>query len=133
MSKADKTVSKGEKTTIKLRAYSGKTEGDVAQSNLSEDQNNALELVKKTAQLQEEKDRSLELQKIIEQLRESLKQEQAKTNEMANMALGLEAKLKELAEQGTHVKKVAELEAKVKDLSEVLGKISGIASAVKPG
>jgi methyl-accepting chemotaxis protein len=126
-------MSDAEKTTIKLRAYPDKAGGDVAQSNLTEDQNNALELVKRTAQLQEEKNKSLELQMTIEQLRESLKQEQTKTAEMANMAVGLEAKVKELGEQETKVKKVAELEAKVKELTEVLGKISSIAAAGKAG
>ena len=126
-------MSNADKTTIKLPVQPGKAVGDAAQSNLSKDQNNALELVKRAAQLQDEKNKSFELQKIIEQLKESLKQEQAKTTEMANMALGLEAKLKELAEQGTNVKKVAELEAKVKELTEALGKISGIASTGKAG
>ena len=125
-------MSNVDKTTIKLRAHPDKAAGNVAQSNLSENQNKALELVKKTAQLEEEKKKSLEYLKTIEQLRESVKQEQAKTAEMANMALGLEAKLKELAGLETKVKKVAELEAKVKELTEVLGKISGIASAGKP-
>ena len=47
-------MSKPDQTTIKIRAYDGKAAGGDAQSNLSEEQNNALELVKKTAQLQEE-------------------------------------------------------------------------------
>lgn len=123
--------SKADKTTIKLRAYPDKAAGDVAQSNLSEDQNNALEQLKKSAQLEEEKKKSLEYLKTIEQLRESLRQEQDKTAEMANMALGLEGKLKGLAELEAKAKKVAELEAKVKELTEVLGRISGIAAAGK--
>jgi len=126
-------MSDKEKTTIKVRAYSKNAEGDVAQNNLTEDQNNALELVKRTAQLQEEKNKSLELQKTIEHLRESLKQEQEKTAEMANMAVGLEAKVKELSRQPTNVNKVAELETRVKELSDALGKISGIASTGKAG
>jgi chromosome segregation ATPase len=126
-------MSDAEKTTIKLRAYPDKAGGDVAQSNLSEDQNNALELVKKTAQLQEEKNKSLELQKTIEQLGESLKQEQANTAGMAKKMAVLETKIKELSEQETQVIKVAELEAKVKELTEALGKIAGIASVGKSG
>lgn len=126
-------MSDAEKTTIKVRAYSDKAKGEVAQSNLTEDQNNALELVKKAAQLQEEKNKVLELQKTIEQLQECLKQEQEKTAEMANMAVGLEAKVKELSKQGTSVKKLAELEAKVKELTDALGKISGIAASGKAG
>jgi methyl-accepting chemotaxis protein len=124
-------MSNADKTTIKLPAHPGKTAGDVAQSNLTEDQDNALELVKRNAQLQEEKNKSLELQMIIEQLRENLKQEQAKTSEMAEKAVILGGKVKELAEQGTQVKKVAELEAKVKELTEALGMISGIAASGK--
>jgi methyl-accepting chemotaxis protein len=126
-------MSDKEKTTIKVRAYSKNADGDIAQNNLTEEQNNALELVKRTAQLQEEKNKSLELQKTIDQLRESLKQEQDKTAEMANMAVGLEAKVKELTKQSSNAKKVAELEARVKELSDALGKISGIASTGKAG
>jgi methyl-accepting chemotaxis protein len=126
-------MSNADKTTIKLPVQPGKAVGDAAQSNLTEDQNNALELVKRTAQLQEEKNKSLELQMTIEHLRESLKQEQAKIAEMAKKTAGLEGKVKELSEQGTNVKKVAELEAKVKELTDVLGKISGIAATGKVG
>jgi hypothetical protein len=118
-------MSNADKTTIKLPAHPGK---EAAQDNLTEDQNNALELVKKTAQLQEEKNRSLEMQMIIEQLQESLKEEQAKSAGMAERAVMLEAKVKELTEQGANVKQVADLEAKVKELTELLGKISGIAA-----
>ena len=126
-------MSNADKTTIKLPVHPGKAAGDVAQSNLTEDQDNALELVKRNAQLQEEKNKSLELQMIIEQLRESLKQEQAKVADMVKKTAGLEGKVKELAEQGTNVKKVAELEAKVKELTEALGMISGIAASGKAG
>jgi uncharacterized protein YlxW (UPF0749 family) len=126
-------MSKPDKTTIKIRAYAGKPAGDDAQSNLSEEQNNALEFVKKTAQLQEEKNRSLEHLKAIGNLQESLKQEQAKTAEMVKVVDALEAQLKALAEQENNVNKVAELEARVKELSEALGKISGIAAAGKTG
>lgn len=125
-------MSNADKTTIKLPVPPGKAVGE-AQNNLTEDQDNALELVKRTAQLKEEKNKSLELQVVIEQLRASLKQEQAKTAEMAEKAVMLEAKVKELAGQGTNVKKVVELEAKVKELTEVLRKISGIAATGKPG
>ena len=125
-------MSDADKTTIKVRAYPDKA-GKVAQSNLTEEQNNALELVKKTALLEEEKKISLEHLKTIEQLQESLKQEKAKTVEMAEKAVMLEAKLKELAGMEVRAKKVVELEAKVKELTEVLGKISGIASTGKTG
>jgi chromosome segregation ATPase len=117
-----------EKSTIKIPAYPGR---DIPRNNLTEEQDNALELVKRNAQLQEEKNRSLELQMTIEQLRESLKLEQEKTNEIAERAVQLEARVEELAGQEGNNKKVAELEAKVMELTEVLRKISGIASAGK--
>ena len=122
-------MSNVDKTTIKIPAYPGK---EAAQNDLTEDQNNALELVKKNAQLQEEKNKSLEMQMIIDQLQESLKEEQAKSAEIAEKAIMLEARVKELTEQGANATKVAELEGRVKELTELLGKISGIASAGKP-
>jgi methyl-accepting chemotaxis protein len=122
-----------EKSTIKIPAYPGKAGREAAQSNLTEEQDNALELVKRTALLQEEKNRSLELQKTIEQLRESLKLEQARADDIAEKAIKLEARVQELSGQESNVKKVVELEAKVKELTEVLRKISGIASAGRPG
>lgn len=122
-----------DETTIKIRAYSDKEERRAPQNNLTEAQNNALELVKKTAQLEEEKKKSLGYLKTIEQLQGSLKQEQAKTAEMAREIAELQAKIRELAGLETKANEVAELEAKVKELSEVLGKISGIAAAGKAG
>lgn len=119
--------------TVKTCAFPGNAKSAASQSNLTEAQEKSLELAKKNAQLEEVKGKLLEHLKTIEQLRESLKQEQAKTAEMANMAVGLEAKVKELSEQETKVKKVTELEAKVKELTEALGKISGIAAAGKAG
>lgn len=127
------TMSNEDKTTINVRAYSGKADDIVPQNNLTGDQNNALELVKKTAQLEEEKRKSLEHLKTIEQLRESLKQEQAKTTEMAKKMAVLEAKVKELSGLETKAKKLAEMEAKVNELTGMLGKISGIAVAGKVG
>jgi FKBP-type peptidyl-prolyl cis-trans isomerase (trigger factor) len=118
-----------EKSTIKIPAYPGR---DIPRNNLTEEQDNALELVKRNAQLQEEKNRSLELQMTIEQLRENLKLEQEKTNEIAERAVQLEARVEELAGQEGNNKKMAELEAKVMELTEALRTISGIASAGKP-
>jgi hypothetical protein len=126
-------MSNKDKTTIKVRAYPNKAESNAPQSNLTKEQSNALELANKNSQLEEVKGKLLEQMKINDQLRESLKQEQAKTAEMANMALGLEGKLKGLAELESKAKKVSDLEAKVKDLSELLGKISGIAATGKAG
>ncbi|OGS94127.1 MAG: hypothetical protein A3H31_07280 [Gallionellales bacterium RIFCSPLOWO2_02_FULL_57_47] len=124
-------MANADETTIRLRAYSDNAERIVPQNNLTEAQNNALELVKKTAQLEEEKKKSLEYLKTIEQLRECLKQEQAKTAEMSEKIAGLEAKVKESVGLEAKAKEFAELEAKVKELTEVLGKISGIAAAGK--
>jgi uncharacterized protein YlxW (UPF0749 family) len=125
-------MSKPDKTTIKIRAYASKSEGEDVQSNLSEEQSNALELLKRTAQLrEEEKNKSLEHLKAIELLQESLRQEQAKTADMAKTMVGLKGQLKELAGQESNAKKVGELEARIKELSELLGKISGIATLGK--
>jgi len=179
--------------TIKVRKYTGDTKDNAPQSNLTEDQDKMLELVKKNAlleeenkkslehlkaieqlreslkqeqaksaemtaktakleakvndlaaleanefarknaQIEEEKKKSLEHLKTIEQLKESLKQEQAKTAEMAKKMAALEAKIKELSGLEAKVKEVAELDAKVKELTDMLGKISGIAAAGKAG
>ena len=126
-------MSDADKTTIKLPANSGKAAEIVPQSNLTEEQDNALELVKRTAQLQEEKNKSLELQKMIEQLREAIKLEQARADEIAEKAIKLETRVRELSGQESNVKKVVELEAKVMELTELLRKISGIAAAGRPG
>jgi methyl-accepting chemotaxis protein len=119
--------------TVKTRAFPDGKKSAASQGNLTEAQEKSLELAKKNAQLEEAKSKLLEHLKTIEQLRESLKQEQAKTAEMAKKTDVLEAKVKELAGLESNVKKVAELEAKVNELSEVLGKISGIAAAGKAG
>ncbi len=126
-------MSNADKTTIKLRAYPDKTAGDVAQSNLSEEQHKALELVQKNAQLEQEKKKTLDLERTIEQLRTSLKQEQEKNVEMTTTAKHVESKLKALAELEAKAKQVTVLEAQVKELSDVLGKISGIATSGKAG
>ena len=119
--------------TVKTRSFSDKAKSVVSPSNLTEAQEKSLELAKKNAQLEETKSKVLEQVKTIEQLREDIKQEQAKTAEMATMALGLEAKVKELFAQEEKVKKVVELEAKVKELTEALDKIAEIAAAGKAG
>lgn len=116
-------MSDADKTTMKLRPYPGNAGADVMHNNLTEEQNNTLELVKKTAQLKEEMKKSLELQNTIEELQQSLEQEKAGSAGMADQAATLEAK----------EKRMAELEAKVRELTEALGKISGIAAAGKSG
>lgn len=125
-------MAKPDQTTIKMRSYAGKAAGAAAQNNLSEEQDNALELVKRTAQLQEEKNRSLEHQKTIAQLQESLKQEQARTAEMEKSVAALEARLNELAEQD-NAGKLAELEARISELNDAMGRIADIAAAGKAG
>lgn len=120
-------------TTVKIRTYSGSAGHIAPQSNLTEEQNNVLELVKKNAQLEEKNKKSLEHLKTIEQLQESLKLEQAKTAGMAKKITLLEAKEKEFAVLENKAKKTAELESKVKELTDALGKISAIAAAGKVG
>lgn len=78
-------------------------------------------LAKNNAELGAEKSKSSESLKTIEQLKESLKQEQAKTAEMAAKATEMAGKIKESAA----------LEAKVTELTETLGKISNIAAMMK--
>ena len=124
-------MSNADKTTIKTRTFPEGAKPVVPQNNLTEAQEKALELAKKNALIAEEKNKLLEHLKTIEQLRESLKQEQSKAAEMAQKAVGLEAKVKELSVQESNAEKMAELEARVKELTEALGKISGIASAGK--
>jgi hypothetical protein len=119
--------------TIKLHPHPVKDKDVVLQNDLTEEQEKAIELVNKKIRLEEENKKSLEYVKTIEQLQESLKQEQAKTAEMAEKAVALESKLNELAGLEGKVKNVADLEAKVKELSDVIGKISGIASSGNQG
>ncbi len=129
-----------DKTTIKTPAFKPDL---TPQSNLTEEQNNALELAKRNALIEEEKKKSLEYQRTIEQLRECVKEEQAKTAEMTKKMARLESKVIELVELEAKVKefsgleakagKATELEAKVKELTEALDKISSIAAAKKAG
>ena len=119
--------------TVKTHIFPEGAKSAAAQNNLTEAQEKALELVKKNAQLEQEKNKSFELQKTIGQLRASLMQEQARTTEMAEKAVMLEARVRELSGQEARIKKTDELEARIKELTEALGKISGIASAGKAG
>ena len=117
-----------DKTTIKTRAYTDGTKSAAPQSNLTADQEKSLEFVKKNARLEEENKKLLEQLATVDQLQASLRQEQARTAEMAKKMAGLEARIKELAELESKAQTTAELEAKVKELTEALGKISGIAA-----
>lgn len=119
--------------TVKTRAFPAAEKTAAPQSNLSQAQERALEFAKVNAQLEEAQKKSFEYLKTIAQLQEGIKQEKAKTAEMAEKAVMLDAKLKGLADLESKAKKVADLEAKVKELTEVLGKISGIAATGKAG
>jgi len=123
-------MSNQDKTTIKVRAYPDDAKRVAPQSNLTEDQDNALELVKKTAQFEEAKRKALELERTIEELRANLANEQAKSAELAKKMSSLEVEHKAAQDSSG---KTAELETKVKELSEMLGKISGIAASGKAG
>lgn len=107
--------------TVKIRAYSGDTKSDVAQGNAADAQNKSLELAMKDAQIEEEKSRALEHLKTVVQLRESLKQEQLKTAEMAKKMAEHDAKLKELAdlEANALARKNAQLEEQKKSLEHL--------------
>jgi methyl-accepting chemotaxis protein len=119
--------------TVKTRSYSDKSKRAISPSNLTDAQEKALEFANTATQLEEAKCKLLEQLKTIDQLREEIKQEQAKTAEMAMMALGLEDKVKELSGQEDNVNKVAELETRIKELTEALDKISDIATTGKVG
>ena len=121
-------MSNDDKTTIKVRAYPDNAQRPAPKNNLTEEQDNALELVKKNAQLNEAKKKLQEQEIILQQVRDTLAKEQAKSAELAKKLSTLEAEHKNA--QGSSAK-VAELEAKVKELSDVLGRISGIASSGK--
>ncbi|MFZ2160655.1 MAG: hypothetical protein WAW02_00425 [Sideroxyarcus sp.] len=119
--------------TLKLRAYSGETRSDVAQSSNAKDQNVSLELEKKSAELEkknalleEERSKTVDLLKTIVQLRESLKQEQAKSAEM-------EAKINKLAtlEENQLIKKSAQLEEEKKLSLEYMRTIEHLRESIK--
>ncbi|MDD2914889.1 MAG: hypothetical protein PHP70_06165 [Gallionella sp.] len=119
--------------TVKIRAYSGDTKSDAAQGNAADAQNKSLELAMKDAQIEEEKSRALEHLKTIVQLRESLKQEQAKTAEMAKRMAEHDAKLKELAglDANALAKKNALLEEEQKKSLEHLQTIAQLRESLK--
>lgn len=97
--------------TVKLRAYSEDAKIPAAPEKPVDEK--SLDLAMKDAQIEEERSRSLEHLKTIVQLRESLKQEQAKTAEIARKAAELEARVKGSNEQEANelAKKTAQLEA----------------------
>jgi len=119
--------------TIKIRKYSDDAKGDASQSNLTDDQDKILELVKKNALLEEENKKSLEYLKAIEHLRESLKQEQARAAEMVAKTAKLEAKVNDLAalEANDLARKNAQIEEEKKKSLEHLKTIEQLKESLK--
>lgn len=74
--------------TVKIRAFPDDAKNVTASAAFSEDQNKALDLARKNVLLEE---KTLDQFRIIEQLRESLKQEQAKTAELSQKTVSLDA------------------------------------------
>ena len=83
--------------TLKIRAYNEEGVDTDVHDDHKREQEMSYELASKNAQLAEEKNKSLEHLKTIVQLRESNKQEQAKTAEMAKKVSELESKIKALS------------------------------------
>ena len=115
-----------DKTTIKVRAYPDNAKKPSPQSNLTEEQDYALELHKKTAQLEEAKSKLLGHEHSIETLRTTLAKEQEKSAELSKKLVALEAEHKKL--QDSSGKNNAQ-EARIKELTNALNEISGIAAA----
>jgi len=110
------------KTIVQLRESLKQEQAKSAEQEAGINKLSVLEesrLAKKNAQLEEEKKKALEYERTILELRNSLRQEQARTAEMANSSTKLEARTLE----------VVVLEARVKELSDLIGRIAGIAAA----
>jgi len=119
--------------TIKIRAHSDDANGKALPSNLTEDQNKMLELVKKNALLEEENKKSIEYLRTIEQLKESLRQEQAKAAEMAAKTAKLEAKVNDLAalEANDIARKNAQIEEEKKKSIEYSKMVEQLKESLK--
>ncbi|MDD5300474.1 MAG: hypothetical protein PHD65_08270 [Gallionella sp.] len=119
--------------TVKVRAYPDDAKSNVPRSNLTEDQDKMVELVKKNALLEEENKKSREYLNTIEQLKESLKQEQVKTAEMAAKTAKLEAKVNDLAalEANDLAMKNAQIEEEKKKSLEHLKTIEQLRESLK--
>lgn len=119
--------------TIKIRKYSDDAKSNGSQSNLTEDQDKMLELVKKNTLLEEENKKSIEHLKTIEQLRESLRQEQAKTAEAEKKMAKLEAKVNDLAalEANELARKNAQIEEEKKKSLDQLKTIEQLRGGLK--
>ncbi len=115
---------------MKLRAFSPEAKREPVQEISAKDIGLALELEKKTGQLEEERKKVIEALNIVERVRESLRQEQAKTAELLARINAIESKGTVVEARITVAEaKAAEAEAKVQELTEALQKISMIATA----
>jgi hypothetical protein len=112
--------------TVKIRAYTGKSNGDIPLESPGDDKNSSL-------QLAEEKSRTLEQLKTIVQLRENLKLEQEKNTGLANTVADLQGKLNKLAsvEENQLVKKNTQLEEERKKSAEQLKAIELLKESLK--
>lgn len=119
--------------TVKLRAYSEPSKSGVPEGDIKEDKNKSLDLAAKEAQLAEEKSKSLENLKTIVQLREYLKQEQAKTAELARKTAELEAKVNESSASVANelAKKSAQLEEEKKRSLEQLKMVEQLRESLR--
>ncbi|MDE2310650.1 MAG: hypothetical protein KGL01_07475 [Betaproteobacteria bacterium] len=119
--------------TVKLRAYSEPAKSAAPEGDIKESKDQSLELAAKEAQLAEEKSKSLENLKTIVQLRENLKQEQAKTAELARKTAELEAKANESSAPLANelAKKSAQLEEEKKRSLEQLKTIEQLRESLK--
>lgn len=91
------------------------------------------QLVKKNIQLEEEKKKSLDYMKMIEQLRESTRQEQEKSAEMARKMAEQQAQLSKLAtvEENQLARKNAQLEEEKQKLIEYMKMIEQLRENVR--
>ena len=91
------------------------------------------QLVKKNIQLEEEKKKSLEYMRMIEQLRDSARQEQEKSAEMARKMAEQQAQLSKLAtvEERQLARKNAQLEEEKQKLIEYMKMIEQLRESVR--
>ncbi len=84
--------------TLKIRAFSPEAKREPTPDVHAKDMGLAMELEKKTAQLEEERKKSLECLTIVERQREFIKQEQTKSAELQARATAAEAKIRDLTQ-----------------------------------
>jgi DNA anti-recombination protein RmuC len=119
--------------TLKIRAYTQPGKGNASHSNSARADVAALELEQKNTQLEEERNKSLELLKSLTQLRESLKQEQTKTAELESKLAQLETKIEKLAtlEESQINKRDARIEEEKKHSLELMRTIEKLKESIK--